>query len=568
MSAPTLSERLFIAQQSARWSAAAATSRLAATPGLGWGLLRGRADQLLFIPSDMRPADPSLVDEIASGQLGLAGVVAELAGGSPFGLATPDRGWARVLNGFGWLGSLRTSGDPSSVEVARRLVADWCRRNRGRPGGRGIAAEPSVIARRVTSFIVNAGFLLEDADADFYRVFTRTLGAESRALDVASRRAAPGYPRLVCAMALTLVCLATDGHERNLPTAETRLMTELRQRILPDGGHASRNPEIVLELLLDLLPIRQCYAARGLAAPIVLVSTIERMLKHLRSMTIGPGTLARFNGVGAARVEAVATVLAVEAVASQPETQAPGPSGYARVQRGDTVIIIDCGRPPGLLNSGLAHAGALSFEMAHAGAELIVNGGAPGPGHRRSAPDARATASHSTLVVDEQSSARLVRSKWLDRLLGGPALAGPDSVSASLLEVDGDARLVAQHDGYLARFGLIHERRLNLHKSGCVLDGVDMLRPPHGTLRLARDVPLAVHFHLPVGARWRVEDSGAISISPADGSSWRITVAGARCAVETATNYAMSQGPTPSRQVVARASTPGETTIAWRLERT
>lgn len=567
MSAPTFGERFVIARQSARRSVAAATSRLAAAPGFGWRLVRPRADVLLFVPPDMRPADPSLVDEIAAGQLGLGGVALDVGGGSPFAVLAPDRAWSRALNGFTWLGSLRVSGDPAAVTLARRLVGDWCHRNRGRPGGRGAAAEPEVIARRVTAFMVNAGFLLEDANAGFYRMFTKTLGSELRALDTARRRAAPGYPTLACCMALLLGCLAAEGHDRDLPLAEARLLSELKLQVLADGGHVTRNPEMVLEVLLDLLPIRQCYAARGMSVPPGVAGTCERLLHHLRTMSTGPGTLARFNGVGAHRVEAVATVLAVDAVASPPMTVAPGPSGYARLQRGETVVIADCGRPPKLLHSGRAHAGALSFELAHAGASIIANSGATAPAHRRASLDARATASHSTLVLDDQSSARLVRSRRLERLTGAPGLAGPDNVTASLVEGEGCVRLIARHNGYLARFGLLHERQLTLERDGSALAGTDTLRPSHGTLRLPRDLPLAVHFHLPIEAGWRQDADGGIVIEPASGPSWRLTVVGARCAVETATDYAQSQGPASARQVVARAVTPGETTLSWRLER-
>jgi uncharacterized heparinase superfamily protein len=365
-------------------------------------------------------------------------------------------------------------------------------------------------------------------------------------------------------MALLLGCLAAEGHDRDLPSAEARLLSELKQQVLADGGHVTRNPEMVLEILLDLLPIRQCYAARGMAVPPDLAEACERLLHHLRAMSTGPGTLARFNGVGAHRVEAVATVLAVDAARSATTTVAPGPSGYARLQRGETVVIVDCGQPPALLHSGRAHAGVLSFELSHAGASVVVNSGAAAPAHRRASLDARATASHSTLVLDDQSSARLVR---LERLTGAPGLAGPDSVTASLVEADGCVRLVAWHNGYLGRFGLVHERQLTLEPDGSALVGTDILRPPHGTLRLSRDLPLAVHFHLPIDAGWRQDDVGSIVIETANGRSWCLTVSGARCAIETGTDYGQSQGPTSARQVVARTVTPGETTLAWRLER-
>ncbi|MEZ5815813.1 MAG: heparinase II/III family protein [Hyphomicrobiaceae bacterium] len=567
MSAPTIGERLVIAQHAARSSVAAAQDRLRTVPGLRWGLVRPRADTFLFVPSDMRPADPSLADEIASGQMGIGGAMIDLGGRSPFAVIAPDRAWAKALHEFTWLGSLRASGAPRSVEVARRLVADWCGRNRSRPGGRGIAADPAVIARRVTSFVVNAGFLLEDAEPGFYQLFTRTLGAELRALDRASRKATAGYPRLACAMSLTLACLAADGHERDLTQAETRLLAELRQQILADGGHVSRNPETVLEALLDLLPIKQCYVARRMPVPTALAETINLMLGHIRTMTITPGALARFNGVGAARVEAVATVLSLSTTSGPEAICEPGPSGYARMERDGTIVVVDCGRAPPLVHSGFAHAGALSFEMSHAGEGVIVNGGAAPPTHEHLAADARATASHSTLVLDESSSARLVHSPQLERLTGRPALAGPDVVAATLLDVDGEARLVAQHDGYLSRFGLVHERSLTLARDGSVLAGVDVLRALHGTLRLARDVPLALHFHLPVEAGWRASGPDGVLIEPPSGPPWRFSATGGLCAVEAAIDFAQNQGPTPARQIVVRASTPGETTIAWRLER-
>ena len=567
MSAPKLGERLIIARQAARLSVVAASGRFGSRPGLAWRFIRPRIEAFLFVPSDLRPTDPSLADELAAGQMGLGGVMVDLGGRSPFSVIAPDRSWARALHGFGWLGSLRAADDVLALETARRLVADWCRRTRSRTRDRGVSAEPIVVARRITSFIVNAGFLLEDAEPEFYHLFTRTLGSELKALDRISRTAVPGYPRLACAMSLTLACLAADGHARDLPRAERQLLAELRLQILSDGGHISRNPETVLEALLDLLPIKQCYLACQMPPPPELVATIERMLEHVRAMTTTPGTLARFNGVGTARVEACATVLALGPTHAFPAVCEPGPSGYARMERGGTVVIVDGGRPPPLLHSGNAHAGALSFELAHAGARIIVNAGAVSAAHVQTAGDARATSSHSTLVLDEQSSGRLVRSPQIEKLTGGPGAVGPDTVVASLLEMDGEARLVAQHDGYLTRFGVIHERRLTLDPSGSILEGVDLVRPPSGTLRLPRDVPVALHFHLPIETRWSAAGQGAFLIAPVSGSAWRFTASGGRCSVEAATDYARSQGPTPARQIVVRTSTPGDTMIRWRLKR-
>ena len=73
---------------------------------------------------------------------------------------------------------------------------------------------------------------------------------------------------------------------------------ELDRQILPDGGHISRNPEALVELLLDLLPLRQCFVARDRAPPKELTDAIDRIMPMLRFFRIGDGTLARFNGCG------------------------------------------------------------------------------------------------------------------------------------------------------------------------------------------------------------------------------------------------------------------------------
>ena len=50
-------------------------------------------------------------------------------------------------------------------------------------------------------------------------------------------------------------------------SAIKQLVAELERQILPDGGHISRNPGALIELLLDLLPLRQAFAARNIAPP-------------------------------------------------------------------------------------------------------------------------------------------------------------------------------------------------------------------------------------------------------------------------------------------------------------
>ena len=109
--------------------------------------------------------------------------------------------------------------------------------------------------------------------------------------------------------------------------------------------------------------------------------------------------------------------------------------------------------------AGAACAGCLSFELS-SGAELVlVNGGVPGESRPAGAPLRAPPPSHNTLCLGEQSSAKLVRDARLEREIGGPPLRHPDHVTCAVREADGGAiELEASHDGYVARWGLVHTR--------------------------------------------------------------------------------------------------------------
>ena len=121
----------------------------------------------------------------------------------------------------------------------------------------------------------------------------------------------------------------------HLRGATKRLVDELERQILPDGGHISRNPGALIELLLDLLPLRQVFTARNIAPPPPLLNAIDRMMPMLRFFRHGDGNFALFNGMGPTPTDVLATVLAYDDARGAPLANAPH-SGYQRVEAGGT----------------------------------------------------------------------------------------------------------------------------------------------------------------------------------------------------------------------------------------
>ena len=557
-----VTERLKIRSLSIERLRRRAVTLTLSSPLLRWRYAGHGADQILIVPQELRAADPSFWSEIAHGHFGLASEIADLKGASPFRVAPPSIAWARELHGFGWLRHLAATEEEEAASAARDLVLEWIALKKI---SAGVAYEPEVIGRRLISWISQANMLLEGVDARSYTQIMSSIGQQIVALRTTWRNAPDGVPRMVCLIALVLAGLSVSGHDRQSKEVEAALIVELKRQIHDDGGHVSRSASVLSDLILDLLPLGQCFSSRALVPPDEINTAIKKSLRFLRFMRLGDGMLARFNGVSTGSPAALATVLGYSGGEFDIMAIARA-SGYVRLERGRTIVVADVGSPPPLEISTEAQAGALSFEMRSRQYLIFATGGFPGPAVHDWYSVARATASHNTLCLAETSSSRLIRHDQLEQMVGGLPIRGPDTVVSEFLDGPSQAELTASHDGYLKRFGLIHGRRLFLSATGDKLEGVDTLEPPKGTLRLKQDLPYAVHFHLHSDCVCRPAGHGACRITLLDGQTWLFSVDDStELSIEESLFFVDSAGPRPSMQIVLRGTTFGETEIRWTV---
>ena len=402
-----------------------------------WRYRSPGADELLLAPPDLRAHDASFADEVAAGSFGLAGAVANLRGRSPFAIPPPSPAWARELHGFGWLRHLDGARSIEDGKIARKLVGDWIKRSHRQAD---LAWEPEIVGRRVLAWLAHAALLLDGAERKRYAAVMRSLTEQITYLSTSWRDAPDGTPRLVALIGLVHADLCLAGHEHRLEQSRKLLVAELERQIPPDGGHISRNPSALVELLLDLMPLRRCFAARAKTPDPELLATIRRMTATLRHLRLGDGMPARFNGVGPGERGVIVTVLAYDE--GRPADPAvPVRCGYVRLERGTAIVIADAAPPPPMELAGAACAGCLSFELSSGRELVLVNGGVPGEIDAGRRTVARATPSHNTLCLGEQSSAKLVRDARLEREIGGSPLRHPDHVTCTVREAAGAIEL-------------------------------------------------------------------------------------------------------------------------------
>jgi uncharacterized heparinase superfamily protein len=510
--------------------------------------------RLRIAPEDIRTIDATVEEEIYAGYFSFDGKAVNARGRSPFALPPPTTAWRRSLCGFSWLRHLRNG--PIAQELVQKFMD-----SRGFPT-EDPASEPAVSARRTLSFLAHSPLLLQSADASFRESFFANLASGVKALTRALVWGrVRGPDRLLGALAIVEFCICADA-SADLQSQATKLfIEELERQILPDGGHVGRNPQTALDFLLDLLPLRQLYAARGVNPPQALLAVINRMIPMLRLLQHGDGALALFNGMGATDPGELATVFTHEAP-TPPPLDAPQ-SGYRRMTAGDAALIVDTGPPPPWEFSRYAHASALAFEFSLGAERVIVNCGAPLTPLGTPREVARATPAHSTLAIDDDSSCLIAPASGRPR--AGIIVSGPTAVACARRSAEAGETIELAHDGYARRYGLIHKRKLSLASDGSTLSGEESLvADARRGMVSAREFALRFHLHPNVRATLR-EDAPRVDLLLPSGVRLQFEAPVFTPELTESVFYAAPEGGRRTKQIVVRSPASRRTPLRWTL---
>lgn len=462
--------------------------------------------------------------QLAAGNYLFAGHLITAKGVDIWDITPPDRAYASAIHGFTWLDDLAAVGDAASRERAQRWVAQWIDRY-GRGSGPGWT--PDLTGRRLIRWINHALFLLRGQERDFTEAFFRSLAQQTRFLARRRHAAEQGLPRFEALTGLVYAGLALEGMSGLAAPARDALARECAARIDAQGGLETRNPEELLDVFTLLTWAALALDEAGQAAMPAHRAAIERIAPTLRTLRHSDGGLARFHGGGRGHEGWLDHALAASGVRTR---SADGLAmGFARLSAGRTSIIIDAAPAPRGAASANAHASTLAFELTSGRRPLIVNCGSGASFGAKWRRAGRATPSHSTLVLDGYSSARLGDSnrgdsrEWLED--------GPKRVPVEMSQAPDGLRFQGGHDGYVGIHGLTHVRTLELTFDGRAVAGEDQLvalqdadhRRFDRSMSASRlaGIPFDIRFHLHPEVDAALDMGGAaVSMALKSGEIW------------------------------------------------
>jgi uncharacterized heparinase superfamily protein len=538
-------------------------------PGYGLtlaGLLSGgKATALAATPRDFRPADAALGKSVLDGRLTLAGVSLDVAAPEdPWDRPSPSRGFAVDLHAFAWLPALMQQGDRGARE-ALRLTLTWADHfTRWSP----FAWDPAILARRVFNLACAARRMGGVAtEAERLRLCD-ILGRQGRQLLRPPGGLAGKAERMIAAALAGCVLAGPPGVSLR-KAALHRLPGALRVTVHGDGGHASRNPEAGLSLLLDLLTLDDALSQLSEPLSEAAAGAIQRLTSALRLQTLPDGRLISFQGGGPSKADLVAAARAHDDWTQTPAAQAPLAGlvgGLRRIHGSLLTVIADTGALAHGAWGEAACAQPLALEICCGKDRLITGcGWTPRAGDRQGL---RLTPAHTTLTLGEISLGDPLGG-WKGELLGPRMIGRPIHVTNEHREADGAVWLELEHDGWAVPFGLLHQRRLYLDQRLDELRAEERLHPAPGHEEDVRAIaaPYAVRFHLEPGVQASLaRDRRSILLRGHSGRGWWFRTDGPDVAIEPSVH--IDDGLTRrSLQIVVRGSarTDAETKIRWKL---
>lgn len=430
----------------------------------------------------------------------------------------------RVVHGFSWLRDLAAAGQREQcIETAERICRLWLDANP--KTGKGPAWWAEHAGHRLLAWLCNAPLVLSGQDEKLRPRMLAAIEETARHLDREVRRAPEPLGAVIGWAAITAAgLLMPQGKPRRL-YGEAGLISALGDLVGEDGGVLSRSPLAQMDAVALLTDLEACYQATGRDLPQPLQVMRELLVPPLLALRHGDGGLGSWQGGGAIRASRLAALIDASKVRTRPLKEVRN-WGYHRLAGGDTTVLLDAAPPPRTRHARWGCASTLGFEMSDGAHRLIVNcGGAALAGGQvpaRIEQGLRATAAHSTLVLDNANSTAV--------LLGGKLGKGVEQVEVERGAISRPnaeiQRIEASHDGYLARFGLVHRRILMLRADGTELRGEDILVPPAKKGQRGK-IGFAIRFHLArrVEARLAEDRRGASLLLP-DGGLWQFRLGG------------------------------------------
>jgi len=239
-----------------------------------------------------------------------------------------------------------------------------------------------------------------------------------------------------------------------------KLTAQVDEQVLADGAHYECTPMyhcIILSKLLLILDILSSNKFAFIDTAFLRQKTAD-MLGWLKAYAFEDGSYAHYNDstngvvVSVDAIHAAAKHLSIYA-----STLQLGTSGYRKLTNAKFQLLADCGKVMPSYQPGHTHSDMLSFCLHANGLPVIVDTGVSTYENNAIRHFERSTAAHNTVHINNENQSDV----WSSFRVGKRANISIHTSEKSFLS--------AKHDGYLSRYGILHQRSFSMSDKSCLI---------------------------------------------------------------------------------------------------
>ena len=412
----------------------------------------------------------------------------------------------KKLNNFFWFFSLDLKSSKKSTQI---IISDWIHKN---GNYKKKSWEFDITAKRIISWLSNHHLTYNESNDEYKSIFNHMIQKQTNHLINEIKNSKSLEDKIIGCSAIILVGLSYKIEKNYLNFGLNFLKKILKHSIDNQGFSRSRNIRQQIFYLKYFILIREWFKESLFEVPEHIDETIYYLGQAYAYFWQNTGVNLLFNGNNNSHNQNFDNYL--KRLGYKFKNDSKDYCGYTILRNKKICLAMDTGSSPDINYSEDYQSGALSFEIISKGKKLISNCGYYKKGNQKFKELSKSSATHSTLVIDDNSSCKFLQKKDMWILKTGLKITEKNFVFDKNYW-----KITAAHDGYLKKYNSIHKRNIEFYPDQMTFIGIDQIIKK----KTNNNYKFEIRFHLDPSIRLMKTQNNKSILIELDEEGWKFT---------------------------------------------
>ena len=455
------------------------------------------------------------------------------------------------LNNFYWFFTLDLK---SSKKNTQKIISNWIDKNYKY---KSESWEFDSTSKRIIAWLSNHNLTIDEADRNYLNIFNKMIQKQTNHLINEINNSKKFDDKMIGCAAIILVGLSYKDEKKYLSYGLS-LLKKISNSVFDNYGFTkSRSIKQLIFYLKYLILIREWFKEAQIETPDLINETIFYLGQGYAFTWQNIKSDILMNGNNISDNNEFDHYLKRFGYKFKNENKEFG--GYAILQDKKISIIMDVGQPPYSNFSSEYQSGSLSFEIISNGKKLVTNCGHYDGKNDKLIELSKSTATHNTLVIDDNSSCKFKKRKK-DYLIKD----GLRILNKNIVFEKNYWKISSSHDGYLKKYDTVHERDIEYYPEQSKFVGTDKIIFKKSYSNIKFDI----RFHLePEVKLMKTQDNKAILIELED-EGWKFTCDNYNINIDNGLYFGNKNSYTQNQNIFISGITSNKNeNISWQLNK-